>query len=97
MSQNEVERITAYRKLKMMGVTTINQAVLLLAANYQNGISFTELSKILGTPRSNVREMALKLKDKKLLTWDYKKNHCGPAMVYITKRGKYAVEQARQA
>lgn len=90
----DYSRIIAMRKLQAMGVTTFGQATFLLALNYQPGIGTTELSKILGIKRVATSQLAKRLKDKGLVTWEG-----GEKMrrkYHLTQKGKQAIQSARE-
>ena len=99
---NDVERMTAYRKLQALKVTTIRQAIALLAINYQAGISTVELAKVINTNRQSASELAKQLKLKGLIDWhisDLDQRQVGrrkdSRVYYLTQQGQQAIEQAR--
>lgn len=91
--------MTAYRKMKAMGVSTISQAIALLAINYQDDITTVELAKVIGTTRSSTSELCKQLRAKSLIGWTQrqvsKRNHT--RHYHLTTKGKDAVEFGRQA
>ena len=98
-NQKDIERITAYRKMSLMGVSTIRQAVTLLAINYQPMMRTSELAKVIGSQRANAGVLAQQLKEKGLIDWTYDNVGRGHdrRIYHLTERGKEAIEEARKS
>lgn len=97
--KKDIERITAYRKMKAMGVSTINQAVVLLAINYQDDIMTVDLAKVIGTTRGSTSELCKQLRAKGLIGWTQRQvsKRNNTRHYHLTPKGKDAVEFGRQA
>ena len=98
MSDNrDVEALIAYRKLAAMGITTMRQAMLLIAINYQDTITTSELAKAIGIARPNTGQLAAQLKEKGLLGWTEERQDRGKhkRFYFLTPKGKQAVELAK--
>lgn len=96
---SDIARITAYRKMRNMGVNTVRQAITLLAINYQSSITTTDLSRVVGSSRASTNQLTVQLKEKGLIDWTSKNQGRGKhgRVYFLTPKGKDAIEQARTA
>lgn len=95
--KRDLEAIIAYRKLATMGITTIRQAMLLIAINYQDTITTLELGRTIGIARPNAGQLAAQLQEKGLLGWTEERQARGKhkRVYFLTPKGKEAVELAK--
>ena len=98
-NQRDVEKITAYRKLIRMGVSTNRQNIVLLAIKCQPMMRTSELAKVIGSQRANAGVLAQQLKEKGLIDWTYENGGRGhdKRIYHLTERGKEAIEEARKS
>jgi len=97
--KKDIERITAFQMLTTVGITTIRQAVDLLAVNFQPGITSNDLAKILRINRTSTCVLCGQLEEKGLMTWETREN--APrrhARFYsLTEAGKEIIKLIRKA